>query len=590
MEFITSDDLKKIGEYAGQDIEEHKHLELSKIYQKLEFLCQKIAEKGFKYEIRKDPRKQAGPGLFKFQEYQWAKIYPSELFNDCKGKFAYIVGLNDTLHFHMMGIKEFQDRPPSRNASKLSWNELEIEDSSYEEVVDEFISFDKKFKNLYLETGAALGIQECFNQIKNKEMEKIVELIKFKNQIILQGPPGTGKTYTAKDIAYNIVFSKPISSDNGQKKKDLKQLEDSGQYKLIQFHPSYSYEDFVRGITVKNNDSVIEYITENKVFAEIAKDALANFLENGKDLDVITEEKWLKQKIEDYIISLNTRFVNGRVYLNGSKTFIMSINFDSKHFVYYSDNYYQSQNYGFIISFEKFQDIVLDTFNKDIDTCHKEFKGAFEELIKPFLKDFKTFAGEIPQLTIPEKKDDIKNYILVIDEINRANLPSVLGELIYGLEYRGEPVESMYAIDGERKIVIPPNLYIIGTMNTADRSVGHIDYAIRRRFAFVDIWPSSEVIDKVITDPNLKEKAIKLYAEVTTLFYDKRDETNGTPIFLAADFNAHEVQLGHSYFLAETEEKLKLKLEYEIKPILHEYVKDGILLDGAIEIIKNLQI
>jgi len=243
MEFITSDDLKKIGEYAGQDIEEHKHQELSKIYQKLEFLCQKIAEKGFRFEIRKDPRKQAGPGLFKFQEYQWAKIYPSELFNDCKGKFGYIVGLNDTLHFHMMGIKEFQDRPPSRNASKLSWNELEIEDSSYEEVVDEFIAFDKKYRNLYLETGAALGIRECFNQIKNNEMEKIVDLLKFKNQIILQGPPGTGKTYTAKDIAFSIVFSKPISSGNEQKKKDLKQLEDSGQYKFIQFHPSYSYEE-----------------------------------------------------------------------------------------------------------------------------------------------------------------------------------------------------------------------------------------------------------------------------------------------------------------------------------------------------------
>lgn len=591
MEFITNDDLKKIVEYSGHIDEPKKRQELSIIYNKLEFLCQKIAEKGFRYVIRKDSRKQSGRGKpFTFQEYQWAKIYPPELFNACEGKFAYIISLADTLHFHMMGIKEYQNKAPSLEASKSSWIELEIEDSSYEEVVDEFIAFDKKYKNLYIETGAALGIRECFNQIKNNKMEKIIDLLKFKNQIILQGPPGTGKTYTAKDIAYSMVFNKPISSDKEQKKKDLLQLEDSGQYKLIQFHPSYSYEDFVRGITVKNNESVMEYITENKVFAEISKDALANFFENGKDIEVITEEKWLKQRIEDYVINLNSRFVNGRVYLNESKTFLMSINFESEYFVYYSDNYYQSQKYGFIISFGKFQDIVLDTFSKDIDSCHKEFKGAYVELIKPFIKDFKTFAGEIPQLTIPEKKDDIKNYIVVIDEINRANLPSVLGELIYGLEYRGEPVESMYDIDGQRKIIIPPNLYIIGTMNTADRSVGHIDYAIRRRFAFVDILPSGDVIEKVIEDLSLKEKAKKLYVEVSTLFYEKKNDQDKTKVFLAADFKANEVQLGHSYFLAETIEQLILKLEYEIKPILNEYVKDGILSEGAREIIKNFQV
>src|SRR5690606_14650101 len=84
---------------------------------------------------------------------------------------------------------------------------------------------------------------------------------------------------------------------------------------------------------------------------------------------------------------------------------------------------------------------------------------------------------------------ELKNYVLIIDEINRANLSSVLGELIYALEYRGEEVQSMYAVDGSNKLILPPNLYIIGTMNTADRSVGHIDYAIKRRFAFVDVLP-----------------------------------------------------------------------------------------------------
>jgi len=422
--------------------------------------------------------------------------------------------------------------------------------------------------------------------LEKANMEKYTTILKnLKPQMILQGPPGTGKTYTAKDIAFSMVFSKPISSDKEQKKKDLLLLEDSGRYKLIQFHPSYSYEDFVRGITVKNNESVIEYITENKVFAEIAKDALANFLENGKDIEVITEEKWLKQRIEDYIISLNSRFVNGRVYLNDSKTFLKSINSETKYFVCYSDNYTQFQNSGFLINFERFQDIVIDTFKKDVDTCYTEFKGEYVELIKPFIKDFKTFAGEMPTLIIPEKKDDIKNYILVIDEINRANLPSVLGELIYALEYRGEPVESMYEIKGNRKIIIPPNLYIIGTMNTADRSVGHIDYAIRRRFAFVDILPTIEP---------LKPFALPYFNTVSSLFvknYDSMDWNNPKPEssdYLATDFRPEDVWIGHSYFMADDEEQLKIKLRYEVQPILKEYLKDGILLESAKDIIYGI--
>ena len=94
-----------------------------------------------------------------------------------------------------------------------------------------------------------------------------------------------------------------------------------------------------------------------------------------------------------------------------------------------------------------------------------------------------------------QEKEPLKPYVLIIDEINRANLPAVLGELIYALEYRGEKVESMYETEEDGNVlIIPPNLYIIGTMNTSDRSVGHIDYAIRRRFAFIELLP------KVLTD------------------------------------------------------------------------------------------
>jgi len=165
------------------------------------------------------------------------------------------------------------------------------------------------------------------------------------------------------------------------------------------------------------------------------------------------------------------------------------------------------------------------------------------------------------------------NYVLIIDEINRANLPSVLGELIYALEYRNEPVTSMYEYEGEREIALPKNLFIIGTMNTADRSVGHIDYAIRRRFAFVDIFPDENVIQNPI--------AKTLFNEIKILFGNE---------FLSPDFKAKDVMIGHSYFLVKDEDELRIKLNFEIKPILREYLKDGIFLETANEKIELLNV
>src|SRR5574337_1652787 len=118
----------------------------------------------------------------------------------------------------------------------------------------------------------------------------------------------------------------------------------------------------------------------------------------------------------------------------------------------------------------------------------------------------------------------------------------------------------MYEIDGDNSLIIPSNLYVIGTMNTADRSVGHIDYAVRRRFAFMDILPN----DVVIANTNAQD----LFLKVKRLFTEEK---------LAHEFEEKDVLIGHSYFLAKDDAELKIKLEYEIKPILREYVRDGIL-------------
>lgn len=249
-----------------------------------------------------------------------------------------------------------------------------------------------------------------------------------------------------------------------------------GEYKIIQFHPAYSYEDFVRGISAKtNNSGQIYYEVENKVVAEFAKKALDN---------------------------------------------------------------------------------------------------------------------------------PSANYVLIIDEINRANLPSVLGELIYALEYRFDEddisttVESMYSLknedneEGSKTLKLPKNLFIIGTMNMADRSIGHIDYAIRRRFSFVDVLPNIQPI---------KECGRSLFKQVSELFIKDFDTFNWSEPkmvrseFLAIDFKPEDIWLGHSYFITKNDgvegtKELEIKLKYDIRPILKEYVKDGILSDQALDVIDQLHV
>lgn len=368
-----------------------------------------------------------------------------------------------------------------------------------------------------------------------QEDNLVIKLLKYKPQIILQGPPGTGKTREAKRIAKALL---------GLGENDS--LEGNEQFKLIQFHPSYSYEDFVRGIVAKPNEegNGIVYTAENKVlgkFTDEAQKSLEKCLERqSKPI------KW--QDFRDFLLEKKKK--NKEVYFSDKVKLDRIENYkDGRSALYFlvrkNEDWIPNEK---MIHFSNFSQENLDDNFKNFYTNYD--RGYWESITNYFINWFKE----------PEP------YILVIDEINRANLSAVLGELIYALEYRGEAVQSMYAIDGENNLILPPNLYIIGTMNTADRSVGHIDYAIRRRFAFVNILP------KDLTNELGDQFEGALFAKVTNLF-----NTNLSP-----EFKKEEVQLGHSYFITKNT-PINIRWEYEIKPILLEYVKDGILVGEGIE-------
>ena len=390
-----------------------------------------------------------------------------------------------------------------------------------------------------------------------QEDNLVIKLLKYKPQIILQGPPGTGKTREAKRIAKALL---------GLSENDS--LEGNEQFKLIQFHPSYSYEDFVRGIVAKPNEegNGIVYTAENKILGAFAKEAFNNWHKAQQSTQTLKEE----EVFEAFIEHIKEELAQSEDYKYPLTEAVYLFDADDKRFKYKGDNWEVHSN-GLNMNYAEIKRIIesgvrdrqgvtkLTTIGGQARQHASYFLRIVEKYYE-FRENYKPTVDKIP----------LKNYVLVVDEINRANLSAVLGELIYALEYRGEAVQSMYAIEGENNLILPPNLYIIGTMNTADRSVGHIDYAIRRRFAFVNVLP------KDLTNELGDRFESALFAKVTNLF-----NTNLSP-----EFKKEEVQLGHSYFITKNT-PIDFRWEYEIKPILLEYVKDGILVGEGIETIIN---
>jgi len=444
-------------------------------------------------------------------------------------------------------------------------------------------------KRTSLSGGRAI-VSKLIKNIKNSLMVTDILEIKIillsKKQIILQGPPGTGKTYTAKDLAEQMIFSSV--SDNKERQKELLETESKGQFKLIQFHPAYSYEDFVRGIVAESKGNQIEYITKNKNLALFAKEAFENYKDSQKDIPQLTEESWLEDNFSVFkdFIEDEIEKNNGRLLLNGTTTYLKQVEDDC--FRYTGDNW--NNTIGNKMHFKDILEMYRQGVHerqaikkmKDVSGLAIQHASYFMKVLDLFYKFIE--GKEKPNIEV--SKIPKKNFVLIIDEINRANLPAVLGELIYALEYRGEKVESMYATEEDgNTLVIPPNLYIIGTMNTSDRSVGHIDYAIRRRFAFIDVLP------KVLEGDNFERE---LFKQVSTLFIQNFDEyvqDNTLALkpseYLSEEFRPEDVWLGHSYFI-KGKGDFSLRKKYEIIPILKEYVKDGILKQSAESFINAL--
>lgn len=406
----------------------------------------------------------------------------------------------------------------------------------------------KKYKKLESET-----------MLRNDFLFNYSGILRKSKNLILRGAPGTGKTYLAKEIAMELTGG------------------NEDQIGFVQFHPSYDYTDFVEGLRpVSNGDGAIEFKLQDGIFKEFCLKAKKNWLYSHKNKDDLEKEKKSIAKISKYFA--NMEFPSDKLYTKRQSSFIITEIDENYIYISIPENEV-SKNAKLKIKdieamltsesqFEHVKDIT-QFFNKNNAT--QEFSY--------YLTLYKMIKNESIQDEIIEIDNELKNFVFIIDEINRGEISKIFGELFFSIDpgYRGEKgsVSTQYANlhETDEKFYIPENVYIIGTMNDIDRSVDTFDFAMRRRFRFVEITAESQLgmLDEVLGD-KAEEAKIRL-------------RNLNAEIEKVQELNSH-YHIGPSYFL-----NLKdVDFDYEslwsdyLKPLLEDYVR------GSYEEVEKLKI
>lgn len=567
--------------------------------------------------------------------------------------------INLQLHEKNHGIKAFNDQNDI-------WNNLEEYITNFRNYALELLD-NLELKTRYLITEN--DFQKDLNRIKlikaklllpvdsekrikqEKEFEDNNEML---NQI-LYGPPGTGKTYHSVNKAIAIIEP---DFDFSQSRKVIKdkfyELVNAKQIIFTTFHQSMSYEDFIEGIKPikpKSDNSSINYKIEDGIFKQIVKNAMADYL----DLEIENNsEDSFDQLYDDFIASI-LPFKGIRQATFRTKTGVEMMLVDANEssvqvkYLWSSKKKDSEGQHIFSVTKEKLKRASSAGIIPSTDTnlvkdlhpivghIHCELFGVYKSFFD-FITENKvepeTIYYNADDLTYEDIKEQFdllnketinatqaNNYVLIIDEINRGNVSQIFGELITLIEDdkrlgKGESLEVMLPYSKEN-FGVPPNLYIVGTMNTADRSIEALDTALRRRFSFTEMMPQSELLspsalycqllwqyETVGWDhPEFLEKENQLFnfLKVSDELIAQRKEIwenmktdyirDDYSYFDDFDYNGFNLQIiletinrrievllnrdhliGHSYFLkVRTEEQLKITFKNNIIPLLQEY-------------------
>ena len=464
--------------------------------------------------------------------------------------------------------------------------------------------------------------------------DDIVGIWRRRKNIVLHGAPGTGKTYDIPELAVRLCD--PSFMSNGRSREEIvkryNQLKDDERLTFTTFHQSLDYEDWIEGLRpVVDETSQVTYEIEDGVFKRLCEAAERSKLEGNQygispDADVwkvslkrtgdndvrndCMEKGYIRIGWDEYGDEISdetdgsSRNDKGKkildAYVNKMKVgdFVMSC-YSSKEIdaigvitgkYRYDESlpaYKRIRPVHWLIKGKRENIVERNDGKEMVESTVYRLKSIHVDDVKTILEKYGVF--------IEQKKDD-KPYVMVIDELNRGNVSKVFGELITLLEAdkrKGSKNEESVKLPYSKKSFhVPDNVYLIATMNTADRSLGSLDYAIRRRFAFISERPIGLADDRF--NAELFEKVSRLFVKNFDAY--KASGWDATMRLLPADtlcdeYKPEDVWIGHSYFLMQDEEGVdnsRERILYELIPLLEEYVRDGVLTADAQEVIDEL--
>ena len=381
--------------------------------------------------------------------------------------------------------------------------------------------------------------------MNNKTVKDYAEMLRNAKNLILTGAPGTGKTHLAREIA------KEITKDKDDTPKDKRHWE------FVQFHPSYDYTDFVEGLRPTPPDKEngnIGFQGEDGVFKAFCKRAInnqaSNFEEAYKKLCDELEENYS----QDHPLKLETQAQNKpfRVFLNSNGSLSLITGEDESNVVQGS------------LTPQRMQTFLTPS-------PYKYWKSYFSAVLEYMKQKY----GLKTEPVNPNQK-----YVFIIDEINRGDIAKIFGELFFAIDpdYRGKKgtIKTQYAnlfqddeVFENGMFYVPENVYIIGTMNDIDRNVECMDFAIRRRFTWVEIEPTDTI--SMWNDP---EKGIPEYRDKAKTCMEAINTAIRTTPGLGSAY-----QLGAAYFLklknydGTPAERFGQLWKNHIGPLLKEYLR-----------------